>query len=90
MTIGITTFICVTILLTRQLKKYFLDIASVISKCDQIQLSFEKGAYLENETIYPAHWKNFGKPDWKEPIFEIAFLVLPVLGIVCIATVWFI
>lgn len=86
--IGIIGFTIIVLMIIKSLQNRFNDFAKVVRKLNQIQMVYENGAFLENEILFPEHWKNFGSPAWKEPIFNIAYVSLPLVGIFGVVVVW--
>jgi hypothetical protein len=86
--IGIVGFILIVVMIIRSLQQRFNGFAQVIRRVNQVQMVYEHGVFLENDILFPEHWKNFGSPKWKEPIFRIAYVSLTVVGIFGVIAVW--
>jgi hypothetical protein len=52
------------------MSKHMYDSARIIVKFDRIHGLFETGAYLPDETIYPADWTTYGTASWREPVIS--------------------
>ncbi len=87
--LAIFGFTCVVIFTIRALQQRFNGFAYIIRRLNQVQMVYEKGAYLENDTLFPEYWKNFGTSQWKEPIFRVAYVSLVLVGAFGILAVWF-
>ncbi len=87
--LAIFGFTCVVIFTIRALQQRFNGFAYIIRRLNQVQMVYEKGAYLENDILFPEYWKNFGTSRWKEPIFRVAYVSLVLVGAFGILAVWF-
>jgi hypothetical protein len=87
-TIAILLFVVYSSYVTRKMERYFLDIAQVINRIDRIHLAFDVGAYHPEEALLPDHWRQFGHPSWKEPIFRAAYIGIAGIGLFGTVTVW--
>lgn len=88
--IGVASFIIVIYLVIRSLQNRYGGFAIVIRNINEVQMVYETGTYLENKNLFPDHWKAFGSKEWKEPIFDISYISLAVVGLFSLAVVLFV
>jgi len=86
----VVAFSFLVICITRVLEKYFLDIAMVINQFDRLFGLHDVDTYIQNEAVFPSHWQNFGSQNWREPVFQAAYWLSLVFGLLAIACVWII
>ncbi|MDT0596105.1 hypothetical protein [Glaciecola petra] len=73
---GFFLLIVFFIYMTRKLEIYFLEVAGVVHKIDNIYGVFEVNVYAKGATLFPDNWKNFGTSKWNEPIFKASYFGL--------------
>ncbi len=81
---AIITFLIVASVITRRIETYLLEVAKVINKIDKLHKAFDKHAYIENNTLLPKEWDEFGADNWREPIFRKAQLMYLQMGVICV------
>ncbi len=86
---GVFGFAGLLILIIRNLRNRFDGYAKVIRRINEVQLAHEHGVFLEDDALLPRSWRDFGEPEWKEPIFWIAYVSLCVVGSFSVIAVCF-
>lgn len=86
--LGIAIFAAITILIIRTLHRRYEGVAQVIRKINYVQLGHQPGAYLEGEALLPQHWEKFGTPRWREPIFSLSYVCIPIVAAFGLAVIW--
>jgi len=88
--ISICVFLTVTWLAIDFYHKYYLQVGSVIKKCDEFFKYHDEGFYLKGAEMLPGEWRDFGSEKWREPIFAIAKSVLVIISLVAGVFLWLI
>lgn len=86
--IGIVAFTTIMFLLIKTLQRRYDGVAQVIRKINEVQLAHQTGAYLDGEALFPQHWKEFGTPEWREPIFRLSYVSIPLVAAFGVVVVW--
>lgn len=86
--VGIVGFAGIVVLVIRSLKQRFDGFAYVVRRINQVMMVYELGAYLDNDTLYPDHWKAFGSPNWDEPIFKLAWPSMIAIALFGVVAIW--
>lgn len=88
--IGIFMFFAITVFIVTTLQQRYDGVAQVIRRINEVQMAYETGVFLDNETLMPKYWKRYGSSQWKEPIFHISYISLTTVCLLGISVVWFI
>ena len=87
-TIGIVIFTSIVALVIRSIQQRYIGVQQAIIRINHAQMAYEKGAFFEDETLLPEHWKERVGRVWKEPIFQIAYISLAVVGVFGVIIIW--
>lgn len=77
-----------SLLISRDLKKYFMQSASTVVKIENIWGFHKIGEYIPDETLMPAEWADFGTPKWKEFAFERGKQLICLMGLLVLFSIW--
>jgi hypothetical protein len=87
-TIGLLAVLAVTLHVVQIFERYFLAIAKLINKIDNLIGAYTPDAYIGNLTLFPLEWNTFGHETWREPIFYHSRITVFVTTAFALLVVW--